>query len=414
MSKFEKMLGKTAEAKNKVKMPSTQAPKERVANKTFNLKTATADEKRALNVAWAVKTIREKVGMSITEADKEGLVAYAQTKAPTLTSDITEIIPSGVSGQLIRDAYYETTISSIIPFEEIADVSVTRPIKGDGLSVYRTGEGQDATASNMNFTHMRFVVDKIMSYTEISTESMEDSIVDLAIEAVNDMQIAFAEAYENAIINAHNVVAEFDGIAWDATDFYGNAVTSANPITAFKGIRRIASEKGKVGFGGSELTDVQFLAKFHEMQRAGGKYLSKNKVAKGEVVALVDLQTYQRMSRFTDIFERRIINGDMVETFDGVPVYQLDFMPSVNSAGIVDAVGTNNVMGSLILCNKNYFLAYSKANSTTVKSDENIKNDTMSFAMRTRAGFGGKFDSVETNFPVDTDRKYAVLGYGIV
>lgn len=410
MSKFAKMLGKVES--EVVAMPTTKAPKERTVS-SFNVKSATADEKRVLNVAWALKTIREKAGMGITEADKADLEAYARTKAPTLTGDIVEIIPSGVTGQLIRDAYYETTISAVIPFEEIQDVSVTRALKDEGLSVFRTGEGQDATASNMTFTQMRYVVDKIMAYTEVSYESMADSIIDLAIEAVSDMQIAFAEAYENAIINAHNVVADFDGTAWDATDFYGNAVTSANPITAFKGIRRIASEKGKVSFGGTALTDVEFLAKFHEMQRAGGKYLSKNKVARGEVACLVDLQTYQRMSRFTDIFERQIINGVMVESFDGVPVYQLDFIPATNASGIVDATPANNVKGTMLLINSKFFLAYSKANSTMVENDKNIKNQTMAFSMSNRSGFGGLYDATQTSFPVDVARKYAILGYNI-
>lgn len=413
-SKFKDMVNKTASkvVKEEVEMPKTKAPRTK-ESKSFNIKSASKEDLRVLDVAWAIKTIREKNGMEITAQDEADLQAFAkQVKAPTLTTDITESIPSGVTGQLIEDAYYDTQISKVIPFETIQDPSKTRVLKNEGLSVFRTGEGSDATASNQTFTEMRYVVNKLMAFTEISTESLEDSIIDLAMEAIADMQRDYAEQFENAIINGHITVADFDGTAWDATDFDGNAVTAQSPVTICKGIRRVASEKQKVDFSGSALSDADFIDKIHEMQRAGGKYLTRNKIQRGEVALFVDQKVYQRMSRMTDVFERAMINGgDVVTKFDGIPVYELDFMPATNAEGIIGLTG--NTLGSLVMANVKFLLAYQKANSTTVKTDENIKNDTQSFAMRSRVGFGTLYDVTETNYPVDTARKYLILGHNV-
>lgn len=413
MSKFEKFIEKKISDKAETKMPKTNAPKDYTS---YNVKRATKEDMRVLNVAWAVKTIKEKNGLSFGNSDVEDIMNYAHSKGVTkalLTANIEDLIPSGPTGQLILDAWNDVKLSSLIPMEEVVDVSITRALQDNRLNVFRTAEGTDATESSQTFTHFRYVVDKVMSYAVISTESLEDSMIDLAEGVIRDMQQGFAEAFENSIINGHNVVAEFDGTAWDATDIDGNAVTSANPITQFKGVRRIAYEKAKVDFGGTALSDVEFLEKIDEMQRAGGKYMTNSKISRGEVALFVDLQTYQRMARFTDVFERaKVDNGEIVSKFNGIPVYQLDFMPQVSSTGIIGATG--NTFGSVVMANVTFFKAYMKSGSTTVKTDENIKNDTQAWAMRSRVGFGGLYDSTETNFPVDTDRKYAVLGYNII
>lgn len=412
MSKFKEMIEKKVSDKVETKMPKANAPKDFTS---YNVKRATKADMRALDVAWAMKSIKEKNGLTFGEKDVEDFLAYAETKGVTkalLTSEITDLIPSGPSGQLILDAWNMVKLSTLIPMEEVVDVSITRALQDNRLNVFRVGEGADATESEQTFTHFRYVVDKIMSYAVISTESLEDSMIDLAEGVIRDMQQGFAEAFENAIINGHNVVGEFDGTAWDATDIDGNAVTSANPITQFKGVRRLGFEKAKVDFGGTALSDTDFLDKIFEMQRAGGKYMTNSKISQGKVALFVDLQTYQRMSRFTDVFERAMVDGgEIVSRFNGVPVYQLDFMPQVSATGIIGATG--NTLGSIVMANTDYLKAYMKANSTTVKTDENIKNDTQAWAMRSRVGFGGLYDSVETNFPVDTDRKYVVLGYNV-
>jgi len=412
MSKFDKMIEKKVSQKAETKMPKANAPKDYTS---YNVKRATKEDMRVLDVAWAVKSIKEKNGLSFGQEDVEDILAYAETKGVTkslLTSDISDLIPSGPSGQLILDAWNSIKLSSLIPMEEVMDVSITRALQDTRLNVFRVGEGDDATASDQTFTHFRYVVDKVMSYAVISTESLEDSMIDLAVGVIRDMQQGFAEAFENAITNGHNVVAEFDGTDWDKTDIDGNAVTASNPITQFKGIRRLGFEKAKVNFGGSTLSDTQFLDKVFEMQTSGGKYMTNTQISLGKVALFADLKTYQRMSRFTDVFERQIIsNGDIVTRFNGMPLYQLDFMPQVGATGIIET--SSNTFGSLIMANVDFLKAYMKAGSTTVKTDENIKNDTQAWAMRSRVGFGGLYDSTETNFPVDTDRKYVVLGYNI-
>lgn len=417
MSKFKKLVQDVA---SEVEMPKTKAIKE--PSVKFNPKRATPEDCRVLDVAWAMKTIAKKAfdrDLTVNELDELGAYAFENAKSKALTTgDITELIPSGPSGQLIMDAWRTTTLSSLIPMEEVVDVSITRALQDKRLNVFRVSEATDATESEPEFTTFRYVVDKVMAYAVISTESMEDSMIDLAVQVIQDMQDGFAEAFENAIINGHNVVAEFDGTDWDATDIDGNAVTASNPITQFKGVRRLGFEKGKVDFTGSALTDVVFLEKVHAMQKLGGKYLSKSKVSKGEVAIFVDLQTYQRISRM-DYFAKAgdrgsastVGGGSPVDSFDGIPVYQLDFMPQVGATGMIET--SLNNFGSMVMANVKFLKAYMKANSTTVKTDENIKNDTQGWAMRTRVGFGGLYDSTQTTFTVDTARKYIVLGYNI-
>ena len=412
MSKFDKMIQKKVTDKAETKMPKANAPKDFTS---YNVKRASKEDMRVLDVAWAVKSIKEKNGLSFGQNDVDDILAYAETKGVTkalLTTNIEDLIPSGPSGQLIMDAWNDVKLSTLIPMEEVVDVSITRALQDNRLNVFRVGEGVDATESNQSFTHFRYIVDKIMSYAVISTESLEDSMIDLAEGVIRDMQQGFAEAFENAIINGHNVVAEFNGTDWDLTDIDGNAVTASNPITQFKGVRRLGFEKAKIDFGGTDLTDAQFLDKVFEMQTAGGKYFTNSKISQGKVGMFVDLSTYQRMSRFTDVFERQIIGtGETIEKFNGIPLYQLDFMPQVSATGIIGA--TANTFGTLVMANVEFLKAYMKAGSTSVKTDENIKNDTQAWAMRSRVGFGGEYDSTETNFPVDTARKYVVLGYNI-
>ena len=412
MSKFDKMIEKKVSDKVETKMPKANAPKDYTS---YNVKRATKEDMRVLDVAWAVKSIKEKNGLTFGANDVDDILAYAQTKGVSkalLTSEITELIPSGPSGQLILDAWNDVKLSTLFPMESVVDVSITRALQDNRLNVFRVGEGVDATESEQTFTQFRYVVDKIMSYAVISTESLEDSMIDLATGVIRDMQQGFAEAFENAIINGHNVVAEFNGTDWDLTDIDGTTVTAANPISQFKGVRRIAYEKATIDFEGTDLADAAFLDKVFDMQTAGGKYFTNTKISQGKVALFADLKTYQRMSRFTDVFERQIINnGDIVTRFNGIPLYQLDFMPQVGATGMIEA--SANTFGSLVMANVDFFKAYMKANSTTVKTDENIKNDTQAWAMRSRVGFGGIYDSEQTNFPVDTDRKYAVLGYNI-
>lgn len=264
---------------------------------------------------------------------------------------------------------------------------------------------------------MRYEVTKFMGITRATYESVNESIVDIAAEKLADLRKAFAEEWENALVNGDNTVAGH----MDATDIYGNAITAAFPIRAFKGIRHLGITKESVDFGGAAMTDQQFITKVQTMQYNGGKYLNKNAVARGEVALFVDFSVYQRMQTmdaFVDASKAgkasTLAGGAPVDTFMGIPVIVLDFMPqATNATGVIDAVGANNIYQSMIMANTKMLIAYSKQGSMVSETDRDITNQTLIWTLSSDVGFNGLYDRTDSIGTVDTARKYVVAGVDI-
>lgn len=150
LKQFAAGLSAKEETKVEAKMPKVEAPKDAV--KKFNAKFASREEKQFLDLAWAVKTLRGDKG--IQEVDIEHLKALAASnqKTATVTTDLVELIPSGPSGELMRDVWFATSLSAVVPYKEVVNTDRTDALEDGKLNVYIVGEGVTGTDSNSTYT----------------------------------------------------------------------------------------------------------------------------------------------------------------------------------------------------------------------------------------------------------------------
>jgi hypothetical protein len=403
MSKFEKMIKEKVETK----MPKANAPKETFSKNSTDF--LTAEEKSVVTQGIIAKKLRQGLGQELSDADKYGLEKLAQTKAPTLSADLVDLVIESdiLSPDLAKDMWSQTTLGKILPMQEVEDLALAVTIDNLDASMRVIGEGQDSKETTNTFNKMKHFVYDIGGYASYSYLAENRSIIDIASNKLGALQNSWARAVESFAINGNNA-----GTHPDANFGAGDA----DIVEKFgKGLRFIAKEKETVDFGGASLSDDNLIKYIQEMGLKGGVYLDPNAVANNEVALLVTQGLYLRMARAKDVFQavNPQTNDGQVARFMGVPVYMSSYMPQkTNATGVVDAVGANNTFDSAIMINKNFFKMYTYG-SPIVETDRNIINKTKQITLSGYVGCSGLFDSLNETFPVDTTRKYATYGVNI-
>jgi hypothetical protein len=409
MSKFDSIV-KTIATKQETnyKAPQTEAPKDIKVSKS--LEVLTPEERKIVNQGIIAKSLRQGMGQTLSDADKYGLEALARQKAPTLTTNLIDLVIESdiLSPNLAKDMWSATTLGSVIPLETVEDLALAVTIDYDNANMRVIGEGQNSTETTNTFGKMKHFVYDVGGYSSYSYLAESRSIIDLATNKLNALQSSWGRAVESFALNGNNLATHPDA------NF--NALP-ANSVEKFgKGLRFLAKGKDTVDFGGASLTDEELIKKVQEMGLKGGVYLDPNAVAQGDVVLLVTQGLYNRMSRCKDIFSVNspLSGNGQVSTFMGIRIVLSSYLPQKTDAtGVVSATPANNKFESAILVNKKFFKMYTYG-SPVIETDRNIINKTRNITLSSYIGLSSIFDSSSEAFTIDATRKNLVYGVNIL
>lgn len=408
MSKFDSIVKSIAmKVETNYKAPVTEAPKDIKVVKSLDF--LTPEERKLVNQGIVAKSLRKGLGQSLSDADKYSLEAMARTKAPTLTSNLVDLVIESdiLSADLAKDMWSATTLGSVIPLETVEDLALAVTIDNDDASMRVIGEGANSNQTTNTFSKMKHFVYDVGGYSSYSYLAESRSIIDLATNKLNALQSSWGRAVESFAFNGNNSATHPDANFQSAP---------AGSVEKFgKGLRFLAKGKDTVDFTGADLTDEELIKKVQEMGLKGGVYLDPNAVVQGDVVLFVTQGLYNRLSRCKDVFlsNNPLSGNGQVSTFIGIPVVLSSYMPQKTDAtGVVSATAGNNLFESAILVNKRFFKMYTYG-TPIIETDRNIINKTRDITLSAYVGFSGLFDSLNETFPIDATRKYAVYGINI-
>ena len=409
MSKFDSIV-KTIATKQETnyKAPQTDAPKDIKVSKS--LEVLTPEERKIVNQGIIAKSLRQGMGQTLSDADKYGLEALARQKAPTLTTNLVDLVIESdiLSPNLAKDMWSATTLGSVIPLETVDDLAISITIDNDNANMRVIGEGQNNFETTNTFAKMKHFVYDVGGYSSYSYLAESRSIIDLATNKLNALQSSWGRAAESFAFNGNNSATHPDA---------NFQAAPAGSVEKFgKGLRFLAKGKDTVDFTGVALTDEELIKKVQEMGLKGGVYLDPNAVAQGDVVLLVTQGLYNRMSRCKDIFSVNspLSGNGQVSTFMGIRIVLSSYLPQKTDAtGVVSGTPANNKFESCILLNTNTVKMYTYG-SPVIETDRNIINKTRNITLSAYLGFSGVFDSLNETYPIDATRKYAVYGINIL
>jgi HK97 family phage major capsid protein len=385
------------------KAPTVSAPKEIVSGSAIaTLKSLGDKAERLGELAFIAKAAR---GGNLVDADMADL--DGRFKAIGVTTDIASLLPTGFTGALIRDIQARLVVTALFPYKETAPGQYDS-IALNGITGYLVAEAVAGTESAEAYTTMMYLVQKCMATVKKSYEALNDSLIPLADEVRMEIVDALARAIEDAVVNGDDTATHMDA---------GVAATSFKK--AFKGLRKLARAKQTVDFGGLALTEADWLTYISSMQEKGGVYLDDQQVSAGNVVLLVSQNVYNQLRMLPSFLTRdkaagnATLFGAAVDTIFGIPVVMTPFLPKVDATGVVHATAGNNVLGTIILANRQMFKFYATG-APMMESFRDIFTQFVGFTGSIRCGFNGIYDRTSANPAlVDATRKTAVAGINI-
>jgi len=367
------------------------------------LKGAPLEAQRAAEIGMIIKSIRNGAPLLKKEAD----ILNARTKAVGVTTDISELLPSGFTGSLWQDIQARLVVTNLFPFKSTAPGQYDS-IAVHGIEGFLTSEATDGTDSAEAYITMIYLVQKCMAVVRKSYEALDDALIDLATEIRNGIVDALARAIEQAVINGDDSVTHMD-----------DGVAASSFKKAFKGLRKLGLGKATVDFGGAALTEADWLKYISAMQEAGGVYLDDLEVSMGNVVMLVDQNCYNQLRMLPSFLTRdkaagaATLFGAPVDSIFNIPVVMTPYLPIVDATGVVSATALNNVTSTIVMVNRETCVYYATG-TPLMEIDRNIVNQHVINTGSIRVGFNSKFDRLDSNpTAIDATRDNIVVGINI-
>jgi len=351
---------------------------------TLGTKSLSGDAGKLAELGFIAKTLR---GGKLADVDAKDLNARA--KAVGVTGDLSEALPDGFTGSLLRDIQEELNVAKLFKAKQVKGGVAHDLIALYGISAYLNSEATDGVDSGESYTTFVATTNKVMSVVRKSYELLDDSLIDIAAEVRTGIVRAIAEAVEETVINGD--------IA--GTQDAGTAANSAVKVS--NGLRKTALGKGTVDFGGAAYTEDDFLGFITQMQLLGGVYLDQRAVARGDVVLVIDQHTYGKIRAFKSYKtldtagSMATLFGGKVETIFDIPIVVTSGLPAVNASGVVDATAANNTLSTCVLANIATFRLSMNGNVIS-ESDRNIVNQTFVYTGSLRYGFSSVYDSTDS------------------
>jgi HK97 family phage major capsid protein len=355
-------------------------------------KLASIDQERVAELGFITKSLR---GGTLRAIDLKDLNARA--KAVGLTTDVTELLPSGFTGALLRDIQDELNVAKLFPMRTISGGVAYDSIALYGITAYLTAESITGTDSAENYKTFVATTQKVMTIVRKSYEVLDDSLIDIASEVRMGIIRAIAEAVEVAVINGC-IAGTQDGALYAAAN---SAARVCNGIR-FHGLNKKTVDASGVDYTTADGGESAFLDVINAMQIAGGKYLDKSEVGKGNVVLIIDQVTYGYIRKM-ESYKTKEKAGNVATLFGGkidmifdIPFIVTSGMPSlVTVAGVVDTTTpANNVATAMYMLNVNTMRLSANGNVVS-ESDRDVTNMTFVYTGSLRFGFASVYDSTE-------------------
>ena len=413
MSKFDSIVKsistKVDNKQETYKAPETVAPKE-VSRMSKSIEFLTPEERKIVTSGIIAKNLRKGFGQEFGDADKYALDAMIRQKAPTVTTDLLNLVIETdiLSPDLAKDMWSQTVLGKVIPMETVEDLALAVTIDYDNANMRVIGEGNNIPETTNTFGKMKHFVYDIGGHSSYTYIAQDRAIIDLAQNKLNALQSSWARASESFAFNGNNASthpdANFASLPADAVEKFG------------KGLRFLGKGKQTVDFGGVATTDDEFIRLIQKMGVEGGVYLNPNSVVQGDVCLFVTQDIYNKMARNKESFIARnpLISDGQVSTFMGIPVLLSSYMPQKTDAtGVVSSTPADNKFGSCILVNTKTIKAYTYG-SPTIETDRNIINKTQRVTLSSYFGLSSLFDSANETFTVDATRKNVVYGVNVL
>jgi len=350
------------------------------------------DQERVAEIGMIAKSLR---GGALREVDITDLNARA--KAVGVTGDLTEALPDGFTGTLLRDIQESLNVAKLFPMRTIKGGVAHDLIAMYGITAYLTSEATTGTDSSESYTTFVATTQKVLAVVRKSYELLDDSLIDIASEVRMGIIRAVAEAVETAVVNG-DIAGTQDGTTYAAAS---SAARTCNGIR-YHGLNKATVDASAVNWAAADGGEAEFLSVVTGMQDAGGKYLDQEAVMNGDVVLIMDQSTYGHIRAF-DSFKTREKAGNVATLFGGeintifdIPFIVTSSMPyKVAVSGVVDTTTpTNNVATAMYMLNINTMRL--TANGTLIaESDKDITNQTFVYTGSLRFGFASIYDSTE-------------------
>ena len=407
MSKFKNMVNTVATAEKEMKVEKsleTKAPKkeEKMGSFVGNKEVAAIQD-----MMFILKSAKAAKGMTLSEKDLAMFAGEIQAKAATTVTDVAALIPSGFSGSFVQDAFAQTSISGIFPFETILNFGMTDTIGDFGMTAYIVDELGTPADTNDNTADFEYRGGKLMAKTYISYEALNAATIDMLANKRAGLVRAMAVAIENAILN---------GKAGDT----GVAANDARNL--FRGLRKLGLTKEAVDFGGT-LTEALYRTGLLNMVEKGGLYTSWEEIDGGNVVVFCPTKVYNSILNFDTFVDASkagvastLSTGRKVSRVFNIPHVVSRFFPSaVTVAGVVSATPADNVAQSIVMVNINTFKTFAIANSAIAESDRDIETQKVIMTQSLQIGGASIFDSL-SSAPTDinVNKKNVVAGVNII
>jgi len=254
------------------------------------------------------------------------------------------------------------------------------------------GTGTSATVSTAATNKITFSAQKMGVRTYASSEVLEDSIVPMVPFIISNAAKVLARGIEDAIING-DTNASLDGATF-------NPALSVR--RAWDGLRELtlgpSGNPAKVDAAGAasavKMLDLQYL------MGAWG-------ATPGPLAWITGFHGYKSMMKMSEMITLEkfgpaatILSGQVGNSF-GSPVILSEFVTEKNATGVHDAVGTNNVKGSVICAHRESFgLATRRGINVNGSSDRHIEIDQVIFVATARNDFKAFYTPSATVSPV--------------
>lgn len=276
-----------------------------------------------------------------------------------------EFVPTDLGAELQRRFYLSSPVAQLMLAREVMmptnpyklPLSTTRPtFYLNNTENSAQTESAPATDS-VTLTAARLATKVLFSY-----ELEEDSIIAILPWVQEQLGIAAADAYEDALINGDTTATHMD------TDT--NAVSGA-AAKAWKGLRKLAlagSLKVDFSTGGLSAANLRALIKLMDKYAVD----KQNLVWLAGVKGTTDLMGISEVLTQDKFGPRATIATGQLQNLYGIPIVtSARVREDLDATGVNSANGANNVKGSVLLVNLTGFLA-GRRREFMVETDRDI------------------------------------------
>jgi HK97 family phage major capsid protein len=186
---------------------------------------------------WCLATLGHK--KSLDYCRNFGIVVKAHTEGVNTQGGF--LVPDEMAAELVTLREQYGVFRRNAKIYRMASDTLRIPRKNTGLTAYWVGEAIATTESTMGLDNVQLVAKKLSALATISSELLEDSVIDLASDVANEIAYQFAFKEDDAGFNG------------DGTSTYGGVV---GLVTALSDATYQVSDGGATAYSGVTVAEI--------------------------------------------------------------------------------------------------------------------------------------------------------------